>query len=76
MCCLGSGVVLDCIDSWSLPSYLLCSRAHYLRYVEGYRQNLTHSCAIEEKIIAINHDWAYNMVSPEDLSTGYWVTSM
>ena len=25
-CYPGSGVVLDCIDSWSLPSFLLCSQ--------------------------------------------------
>ena len=26
----GSGVVLDCIDSWSLPSFLLCKNSDYI----------------------------------------------
>ena len=26
----GSGVVLDCIDSWSFPSFLLCNKSPYL----------------------------------------------
>ena len=30
----GSGVVLDCIDSWSLPSFLLCQIFHCLRFCQ------------------------------------------
>ena len=37
----GSGVVLDCIDSWSLPSFLLC----YLRTISYWRHSLYHTVA-------------------------------
>ena len=41
----GSGVVLDCIDSWSLPSFLLFSqrsRSHILKSLPTiYKANLS-----------------------------------
>ena len=35
-----SGVVLDCIDSWSLPSFLLCSRTQHSNAGEAQPRGL------------------------------------
>ena len=34
VCCPGSGVVLDCIDFWSLPPYLLCQVKKHVQTVD------------------------------------------
>ena len=36
--CLGSGVVLDCIDSWALPSSLLCTMQKKIRFSHAEAQ--------------------------------------
>ena len=38
----GSGVVLDCIDSWSLPSFLLSDKNQYVIFAGGIRIRYRH----------------------------------
>ena len=38
--CLGSGMVLDCIDSWSLASFFYCN-SNLLDYVHWHRRTLS-----------------------------------
>ena len=51
--CPGSGVVLDCIDPWSLPSFLIwvfkriVSSTYLL--VENYEKNIFNSHTLSEK---------------------------
>ena len=63
----GSGVVLDCIDSWSLQPYLLCryNSRYYDDTVYNHKIHLTFTCVHENFCWSVVCDcgisWSYSL---------------
>ena len=52
----GSGVVLDCIDSWSLPSFLLCNNSSTVTLPDYVKTFNSRSYRTR------SHDWSYILI--------------